>query len=171
MSTESVDESVAIRDRMQRLRNRIDHRAVQLSASTQEMFDWKTYARRFPIGIVAAGLVLGFLVAPSRKVSPTKRSASDSLDPSPQSSQDVNAFRQPAKTEGRKKRPGIVNSTILPWVRQFAWSYLKGLAAVQFETFVRDLQAARSGASTVRNTAEKDRSHATSLPESKRRGL
>jgi hypothetical protein len=168
MSTESVDESVAIRERMQRLRNRIDNRAVQLSVSTQEMFDWKTYARRFPIGVVATGLVLGCLLAPSRKVSTTKRFGSDSLDSAPGSPSDFDASAPRARTEGVRRRSGVVTSTILPWVREFAWGYVKGLAGAQVEKFVKDLQTTEPTASSVSSSAGKDRPHAASLRESGR---
>lgn len=137
MSEVSVDEATAIRERMQRLRSRLDDRAVQLAASTEQLLDWKTYARRHPFLMVATGLVSGMVIAPAIKSRKQPRT-------------DVNSVRQPApetvlaSTRSNQNAGSLVaevlRATVSPMLRQLVWGTVRGVISVQLDSLLQALK-------------------------------
>lgn len=79
MSTILEDEPQKIRQRMQRLRRRMDRDFQGVVEQTQRIFDWKDYVRQFPLGTIALGILAGYVISPGRKVIPSVRLADESV--------------------------------------------------------------------------------------------
>lgn len=73
---EQADE---IRDRMQRLRMRLDCEVERVREQTDNLLDWRVQVRKHPLA--AAGLVaaLGYLVVPGRRVTSSVRLNDESI--------------------------------------------------------------------------------------------
>ena len=54
--------------------------AKQVFKSTNNLFDWRDYVRQFPKGLLAAGLLTGFVLAPGRKVTPSVKLSKESIE-------------------------------------------------------------------------------------------
>ena len=80
MSTTLESQSEQIRMRMASLRQHMHVNAQQAFKNTNKLFDWKDYLRQFPKGLVAAGLLTGFVLSPGRKVTPSVRLSKESID-------------------------------------------------------------------------------------------
>lgn len=62
-----VPEHERIRRRMEKLRNQIDQDMVRVRENVHQMFDWKQYLTRYPVALVSAALVAGYILVPRRK--------------------------------------------------------------------------------------------------------
>ena len=140
MSTTTIDESLLIRERMHRLRGRLDDRASQLVTSTEELLDWKTYARRHPIALVAAGLLTGLVIAPAMK----SRKRKSPILVTVQGNHDEAVLGHvdnvaPIRSAGFVS--GFLQGTVSPMVKQFLWSYAKGMAVVHLDSLLKGVNA------------------------------
>ncbi len=80
MSTTLESQSEQIRARMASLRQHMHVNAQQVFENTNKLFDWKDYLRQFPKGLLAAGLLTGFVFAPGRKVTPSVKLSKESIE-------------------------------------------------------------------------------------------
>ena len=80
MSTTLESQSEKIRARMASLRQHMHVNAQQVFENTHKLFDWKDYLRQFPKGLLAAGLLTGFVLAPGRKVTPSVKLSKESIE-------------------------------------------------------------------------------------------
>ena len=79
MSTRLEDDPQLLRLQMQKLRRQMDRDFQLMMEKSQQMFDWRNYVREFPTGMIALGVLAGFLVSPGRKVIPSVRLADESV--------------------------------------------------------------------------------------------
>lgn len=54
--------------------------ATEVFKSTNSLFDWRDYIRQFPKGLLAAGLLTGFVLSPGRKVTPSVKLSKESME-------------------------------------------------------------------------------------------
>lgn len=73
-------QSVQIRNRMNRLRHKLDHEVEHIVSQAQSLFDWREHLRRNPLAIAGVAAAAGFLLMPGRKVTPAVKLDSKSLD-------------------------------------------------------------------------------------------
>lgn len=74
---DSGDNVEILRARMAALRSRLDWRRDQLIETTHQMFDWRSYLRKYPGTLSLLSLGVGFWMAPSaRQAGIQKRSES-----------------------------------------------------------------------------------------------
>lgn len=139
MAMTSIDETTLIRERMRKLRGRLDDRASQLATSTEELLDWKTYARRHPVALVVAGLLTGFVIAPGLKLREKKTSSPATIQRDPVGLQ--NSVTDVAAVKPHGFISGVLHSTISPMVKQLLWSYVKGGAVVHIDSLLRSVNA------------------------------
>lgn len=80
MSSTLENQSEQIRARMASLRQHMHVNAQNVFENTNRLFDWKDYLRQFPKGLLAAGLLTGFVLAPGRKVTPSVKLSKESIE-------------------------------------------------------------------------------------------
>jgi hypothetical protein len=80
MSVTLESQSEQIRARMASLRKHMHVNAQQVFENTNKLFDWKDYVRQYPKGLVVAGLLMGFVMSPGRKVTPSVRLSKESIE-------------------------------------------------------------------------------------------
>lgn len=56
-----------IRARMARIRSRAQGKAVRLSRETKQLFNWKSYVRMAPWGVIGGAVLAGYLLVPARR--------------------------------------------------------------------------------------------------------
>lgn len=71
MSVTLEIQSERLRTRMAALRKHMHRDAQRIAENTNRLFDWRDYVRQFPKGLLAVGMVTGFLIAPRRRVVPS----------------------------------------------------------------------------------------------------
>ncbi|MFO1019447.1 MAG: hypothetical protein U0903_01920 [Planctomycetales bacterium] len=122
MSVAHENDSQRIRNRMQRLRRRMDDDVQGLVENTQRLFDWKDYVRQYPLGAAAAGVAIGFFFSPGRKVVQSVKLADESV-------QELREQRV-QQTPGEQKNP-------IPSMLTGAVNALSGIALSSLATIVR----------------------------------
>jgi hypothetical protein len=80
MSIALESQSERIRSRMAALRLHMHKDARRIVANTNRLLDWRDYVHQFPKAVVAAGLLIGFVAGPGRKVVPSVNLSQDSID-------------------------------------------------------------------------------------------
>jgi hypothetical protein len=80
MSSTLENQSEQIRARMASLRQNMHVNAQNVFENTNRLFDWKDYLRQFPKGLLAAGVLTGFVLAPGRKVTPSVKLSKESIE-------------------------------------------------------------------------------------------
>ena len=80
MSVTLENQSEQIRARMASLRQHMHVNAQQVFENTNKLFDWKDYVRQYPKALVVAGLLMGFVFSPGRKVTPSVKLSKESID-------------------------------------------------------------------------------------------
>ena len=79
MSTSLEDDPQMLRLQMQKLRRQMDRDFQLVMEKSQQMFDWKNYVREFPTGMIALGVLAGFLISPGRRVIRSVKLADESV--------------------------------------------------------------------------------------------
>ena len=80
MSIALESQSERIRLRMAALRLHMHKDAKRIVANTNRLLDWRDYVQQFPKAVVAAGLLVGFIAGPGRKVVPSVNLSQESID-------------------------------------------------------------------------------------------
>lgn len=112
MSINLESQSEQIRACMASLRQHMLVNAQQVFEDTNKLFDWKDYLRQFPKGLLVAGLLTGFVLAPGRKVTPSVNLSKESI-------KELFAGRDSIST---------VQAGVPPTLMSGAWRMLAGVA-------------------------------------------
>jgi len=105
MSTTMENQSEQIRARMASLRQRMHVNATQVFKNTSNLFDWRDYVRQFPKGLLAAGLLTGFVISPGRKVTPSVSLSRESME-------ELLAGREPISSAPAGTRPTLMSGAL-----------------------------------------------------------
>ncbi|MBL8814885.1 MAG: hypothetical protein JNL58_02560 [Planctomyces sp.] len=125
------EDADSIRRQMDLLRSTLDVRADRLAVSTQEMLNWRTYVRRYPLGILAIGVAAGVFLTPAKREKPIALS---------QSTSSVN-----------------IRSTLMPVVRSTVARYLKDFAFKKLNEIVHDFTKSPARSSYFDQQRQSDR--------------
>lgn len=132
MSTILEDEPQKIRQRMQRLRRRMDRDFQGVVEQTQRIFDWKDYVRQFPLGTITLGILAGYLISPGRKVIPSVKLADESVKELVE--QGIGARQADASTSSSASSPLV--STMISTLSGIAFSSLATIVRYKIEQYL-----------------------------------
>ena len=149
----TIEEATLIQERMRKLRGRLDDRATQLVASTEELLDWKTYARRHPAALVFVGLLAGWVVAPGLRSRARKVSIPGTFQGNV-----ADAAQNRVANVARGNNDGLIvaflRGAVSPVVKQLLWSYVKGMAVVHLDSLLKGVNAHCSAAAAASQTVQ-----------------
>jgi hypothetical protein len=105
MSSTLENQSEQIRARMASLRQNMHVNAQNVFENTNRLFDWKDYLRQFPKGLLAAGVLTGFVLAPGRKVTPSVKLSKESIE-------ELLAGREPVSNSQAANQPALMSGVL-----------------------------------------------------------
>lgn len=105
MSSTLENQSEQIRARMASLRQNMHVNAQNVFENTNRLFDWKDYLRHFPKGLLAAGVLTGFVLAPGRKVTPSVKLSKESIE-------ELLAGREPVSNTQAANQPALMSGVL-----------------------------------------------------------
>lgn len=121
MSVTLEIQSERLRTRMAALRKHMHRDAQRIVDNTNRLFDWRDYVRQFPKGLLAAGIVTGFLISPGRRVT-------RSVNLSKQAIEDLTTSREfVAKPQAPVAVQAVLMASALKFLTGFA---MQGLSTV-----------------------------------------
>ncbi len=132
MSIALESQSERIRSRMAALRLHMHKDAKRIVANTNRLLDWRDYVHQFPKAVVAAGLLIGFVAGPGRKVVPSVNLSQDSIDELLKQRQQQQAALPPQRSDvasgALKIMAGLAMSGVSVLVRKGVENYFRSPA-------------------------------------------
>ena len=130
MSIALDSQSERIRSRMAALRLHMHKDAKRIVANTNSLLDWRDYVHQFPKAVVVAGLLIGFVAGPGRKVVPSVNLSQESIDELLKQRQQQQAAVPPQRSDvasgALKIMAGLAMSGVSVLVRKGVENYFRG---------------------------------------------
>jgi hypothetical protein len=141
MSVALQEETARIRLKMASLRRHMHKDARRIAANTSQLLDWRDYVRQFPKALIGAGLLIGMVFGPGRKVERSVKLSQESIDellsrhkpwtePSP-------APRSSATSAAARMVTGLALSGASILLRKTMENYFKGSTASDIKSAAR----------------------------------